>query len=272
MWGYAVARTVEQQLDVLTQGLAKQANVTAVALSGGNRPLPQPGEGDIDLFVYCTGIPAAGKRMQLYGELADVTELSVDKLAGGRWGVADTMLIAGVETWIMYFTLSEVDEELSSILSGEEKGRQDNYFYSTGRLSMMLNFRVLYDADGYLQGIKDRLIIYPDRLGQALFAFHLEALKDREDLLRAVSRQDVLFYHFALDLALDHFLQALFALNRVYFPSRKRSLQYIDSFSRQPEGCSAKLMDIVRLGGTPNTLEQSYGIIDGLIEWLSDER
>ena len=258
-----------EKLNILVQALARQEVVRAVALSGGDRPLPKPGEGDIDLFVYCTEIPSLENRSGVYRELPAISELSLDKLAGGRWGIADTMFIAGVETWVMYFTLDEANNELNSIFSGKQPGKQDNYFYPTGRLFMMLNFRVLYDADEYLTDVKERLKIYPETLAQALYAFHLEALEDREDLLRAVTRQDVLFYHFALDLALDHFLQALFALNRVYFPSRKRNFQYIEQFALKPELCGEKLIELVRLGGSPTTLEQSYKVLCTLIEWLN---
>ncbi len=72
---------------------------------------------------------------------------------------------------------------------------------------------VFYDPDGVLQSFKIRLKEYPKKLAAAIVDHHLEALGDVEDMARAVQRKDVLFYHFALDLALDHFLQALFALN-----------------------------------------------------------
>jgi hypothetical protein len=34
-------------------------------LSGGARPFPEPGEGDIDLFVYCTEVPARHEQREL---------------------------------------------------------------------------------------------------------------------------------------------------------------------------------------------------------------
>lgn len=259
---------MDEQLNTLTKALARQGVVRAIALSGGDRPLPKPGEGDIDLFVYCSAIPALDQRLRVYSEVPTISGLSPDRLQGGRWGVADSMVISGVETWVMYFTVAEADVELASILSGKQPGKQENYFYPTGRLSMMLNFRVLYDVEGYLERVKDRLRTYPDELGQTLYRLHLNALEDREDLLRAVSRRDVLFYHFALDLALDHFLQALFALNRVYFPSRKRSVEYIEGFALKPEQCSERLLEVVHLGGSPTTLAQSYQVLCVLIDWL----
>jgi hypothetical protein len=75
----------------------------------------------------------------------------------------------------------------------------------------------------------------------------------------------VFFFHFALDLALDHFLQALFALNREYFPSRKRSEMYLHGFSIKPSECEKRLRQVVALGADPKQLERSYEIWNRLI-------
>ena len=78
-----------------------------------------------------------------------------------------------------------------------------------------------------------------------------------------------LFFHFALDLFLDSFLQALFAVNREYFPSRKRSEAFIQGFRKKPVDCENRLLQIIRLGGASETLSQSYLILDGLVQDLS---
>jgi hypothetical protein len=127
----------------------------------------------------------------------------------------------------------------------------------------------LYDPDGFLVSLQGRLRAYPQELAQALIAYHLQALEDGEDLERAVRRRDVFFFHFALDLALDHFLQALFALNREYFPSRKRSEMYLQGFSIKPSECEKRLRQVVALGADPKTLEQSYEIWNRLIHNLN---
>ena len=110
---------------------------------------------------------------------------------------------------------------------------------------------------GLLQTFKDRLKEYPKDLANAIVRHHWGALQDPENFERAVSRKDIFFYHFALDMALDHFLQALFALNKVYFPSRKRSEQYIQGFQSKPAACTDRLREIIALGSTAETLDRS---------------
>lgn len=78
----------------------------------------------------------------------------------------------------------------------------------------------------------------------------------------------MLFFHFALDLALDHFLQALFALNEEYFPSQKRSETYLRGFEVKPAGCEQRLRQVVALGGEAETLETAYQIWSGLAQDL----
>jgi len=75
-------------------------------------------------------------------------------------------------------------------------------------------------------------------------------------------------YHFALDLALDHFLMALFALNETYFPSRKRSFQYIEKFEKKPSQCSERLLAIIKNGAETEKIETSYAIFRQLCEEL----
>lgn len=106
-------------------------------------------------------------------------------------------------------------------------------------------------------------------MAHKLIAFHLDQLRDVEDLERAVLRNDPLFFHFALDLALDHFLQALFAMNRRYFPSRKRSIELLETFVRKPADCGNRLLKIVELGGSRNSIPQAYSMWRALAQDLA---
>jgi hypothetical protein len=106
---------------------------------------------------------------------------------------------------------------------------------------------------------------YPEELQLKVAGYHLRALDDMEDLERAVARKDVFFFHFAMDLALDHFLQAIFALNKEYFPSRKRSEIYLQSFKVKPADCEQRLHQIITLGGSAETMEQSYKLWNDIV-------
>lgn len=261
-----MSKNIEAALNRLINALAQNDPIRAIGLSGGNRLFPEPGEADIDLFVYCTAIPSENERKNVLMSLTDeVEQVEIGKLAGGHWGQGDCFLLKGVETWLLYFTIAEARAELDAILDGHYLGRLDSYYYPIGRCAMWKAMRVFYDPDNFLNSIKQCLNEYPSELAFAIVDHHLKALEDVEDLERAVHRRDVFFYHFAFDLALDHFLQALFALNREYFPSRKRSETYLRGFGAKPADCEERLRQVVLLGGNAGTLEEAYGIWKNLI-------
>jgi hypothetical protein len=262
-------KTIEIFITELVEAIAHCHSVRAIGLSGGERPFPEPGEGDVDLFVYCTEIPDKGQRLDVLTALKDGFEqVDVGRVESGHWGQGDSLCVAGVETWLLYFTIAEASAELDTILAGQHLGRLDSYYYPIGRCAMWKAMRALYDPDGALQSFKQRLEKYPQELAAAVVDHHLEALRDEEDIERAAQRKDVLFYHFALDLALDHFLQALFALNLEYFPSRKRSETYLQGFRIKPLDCEQRLRQVVTWGGEAETLGKSYAMWKGLVHEL----
>jgi hypothetical protein len=262
-------RQTETAINELVEAVARNSAVRAIGLSGGARSLPEPGEGDIDLFVYCTEIPTQSQRHEVLASLGEsVGQIAIGRSEGGHWGQGDSLVTAGVETWLMYFTLAEARAELEAVLAGQYLGRLDSYYYPIGRCAMWKAMRIFYDPDRILQSFKACLETYPEGLARAVVAHHTEALGDVEDIERAVQRKDVLFYHFALDLALDHFLQAVFALNKEYFPSRKRSESYLQGFRVKPSGCEQRLRQVVALGGEAETLGRSYETWQALVRDL----
>ena len=56
-------------------------------------------------------------------------------------------------------------------------------------------------------------------------------------------------------LAADRFLQALYAVNDCYFPSRKRTERAIAGFSLKPENCYARLLNLVALAANEATID-----------------
>ena len=259
-------------LELLTGKISSIDGVQSIGISGGKTSLPKAGEGDIDIFIYCDKIPGPKARQKVLDQFADLLEeVRINVFEGGHWGIGDLVIINGVEAWLMYFTTDETLRDLDSILNGDYPDKLDNYYYPIGRCAMLKNISILYDRNDFLCLLKKRLSKYPDRLAAKLAEYHMEALEDTEDLERAVMRRDILFYHFAIDIAIDHFLQALFAINRTYFPSRKRTLGFIEDFDKKPKECCERLLDVVRLGSCPESIGQSYELWCKLVDELREQ-
>lgn len=248
--------------------LKQMKSVVAIGKTGG-ADLPHDKFSDIDLFVFCEHIPALEVRAVNYSLLpreANVAEFVASEHP--HWGLVDSVLIGQQEVYLMYFTQCAFIASIDEILRGERTEREENYFYPTGRLASIQGMCAFHDPEGYLADMKTRISVYPDCLRNAIFSRCLPKIDDEEDFMRAIRRKDMLFFHATLDLALDYFLQALFAFNRVYFPSRKRSLEFIREFAIKPEDCEERLLRVVALAACEETLEESYQIWSSLCREL----
>lgn len=260
---------IKETFDKLIEQLSLMESVKVIGISGKLRPFPEPGKGDFDIFIYCDEIPNEKERDRNIGELGDdIENIKLNIFCNDKWGQSDYCTIEGIDTWMMYFNKNHAEKNAEEILGGKYLNKVDNYYYPIGRLAMFKNLTVLYESDGFVKQLKSTLETYPRILKEKMISHNLGALDDVEDLERAVYKKDVLFYHFALDLAIDHFLMALFALNETYFPSRKRSLQYIDKFDKKPLRCSERLLSIIKNGGEARKIEASYEDFRGLCEEL----
>ncbi len=263
-------KEVKEILQTLLADVARMERVAAIGQTGDVNEIPKPGESDIDVFVYVSSMPAPEEREKAYQKSgADLQELRLNVCEGGNWGTGDAMLICGVETMLMYFTMEETVANIEEILAGHLPDRIGDY-YPIGRCAAIQSMHVHYDGGDFLSSLQQRLSIYPDTLAKALVKHHAALTNDEEDFGRALRRKDTLFYHFALEIALDHFLQALFALNRTFFPSRKRTQQYVNEFLVKPENCYERMLEAVRLGGEPERLHESYALWRALTEELNE--
>lgn len=252
--------SIKSSFEKLLLALRESGNLRAIGKTSGET-LPEDGYSDIDLFLFCDAIPAQKEREKILSGLATAIEIvSFGEREHPHWGLVDSILIRQQEVYLMYFTTSLFQESVESILRGERTEREENYFYPTGRLASIKGMHAFFDPTGFLSSLQSRIADYSDMLQQAILARCLPKIDDAEDFMRAIRRGDVLFFHTTLDLALDRFLQALFALNRVYFPSRKRSLTYIDGFAVKPQDCAGRLERVVSLGASADTLAESYRI------------
>ena len=246
------------------RALTNLNGVKSIGKSGGTE-IPLESGADIDLFVLCDHIPPEPERDALARSFGDVFDEVVHLGESKHWGVNDLHRAGDIEIFVMYFLIDRTVEYIDSILAGDRPDKEDGFFYPTGRCATLLNMGIFYDEVGFLQSMRARLQTYPAALSEKLSAYHISRLRDSEGFERAIMRADPFEYHAVLEISLDHFFQGIFALNRVFFPSRKRNIQYIRDFSIKPPNCEERLYQMISLGGSPETIGQSYEIWLGLI-------
>lgn len=258
-----------EKLNSLIKGISNLKQVMSIGISGNLKPFPKPGEGDIDVFIYCDEIPeeeARKKQLTLYS----VENVKTNFGNGPIWGLMDYCKVEQVDTFIMYFKIADVLANTRDVIKGKFLWKVNNDYFPIGRLAMFSSINILYDKNNFLNDTKKSLKVYPKELKEKMITYHVGRMHDSENFARVTSRKDVFFYHCILDTAIEHFLMALFALNESYFPSRKRTKQYIDSFSIKPEECINRLAYIIKKGADPENIKASHKAFKELCKDLKD--
>jgi hypothetical protein len=267
-WETNMEYSLKEKIEELLDEVSGIEVIRAIGQTGDISFVPKAGEADIDIFVLGDRVPAYEERNAVYEKNSKIfKECHMNVCEGGVWGTGDVFIIDGVETMLMYFSIDETLKYVDEVLAGEHLDSIKG-FYPVGRCSTLKNINIIYDESGILGSLKEKLSIYPNELRNSMTEFHLGKANDEEDFGRAVLRKDVLFFHQVLEVSIDHYLQALFAVNKTYFPSRKRTKQYIDSFEVKPENCYERLLEVIRLGSSPEDIEKSYNVWCGLVKDL----
>lgn len=248
---------VNEKKNQLVQSVATISSVKAIGQTGNLDETLIPGFSDIDMFVLCEKIPGAGERKKAYEAHKELyTECNMNVCENCIWGTGDILLVDGIDTMFMYFTIEEMTTYVEEVLAGK-RIYSEGEFYPFGRLATIEKINILYEEDNIMTKLRAKVSEYPEDLAQITINSHLSCAINEEDLGRAQLRKEVLFYHQVLEKGLDHFLQALFAVNRTYFPSRKRSEQYIKNFTKTPANCFERLLKVVEYGAKSETIPDS---------------
>jgi len=252
----------------LMRAIASLPGVRAVAKAGGTEI--QADASDIDVHAFCDRIPQKSEREEMLTSFGGAVE-KYTLFTGYNefWGVVDLIYTDGAPICVMYKDGGRTLAYLDSVLAGERLDKEGGFFYPTGLCATIMNLGVFHE-DGFLQAARDRLADYPAILSEKLVERHIGKLRDMEDMDSAVAKRDPFFYHCTLDESLDHFFQSLFAMNRVYYPSRKRNISYIEKFSIKPRDCVERLYQAVSLGGKPETLQESSQVWQGLVKEMTE--
>jgi hypothetical protein len=243
--------------DKLVSEISQIEKVKGIGQTGDINAELIPGNSDIDMFVLCTTIPTKAERENVYSHYSNVySECIMNSCNGGIWGYGDVLIIDGIDVMFMYFTMEEMEQYLDEVLDGKHLDRVGD-FYPTGRLSSVENINILYESNASWTSLKEKVKKHPINLFQKLFEYHISRVLDYEDLGRVTLRKEVIFYHTVLENSLDHFLQALFAINFMYLPSRKRTEKYINQFKNKPHDCYDRLLQIIKDSTSISTIEKS---------------
>ena len=254
----------------LVEEISNYDEILGIAQTGDMNAPIIAGKSDIDMFIICKNVPDSHRRISLYKSLDGLYDkLEMEVCSGGVWGYGDIFYINEIDVMPMYFSVTDMQEYIEEVLAGkhlEKEGR----FYPIGRLASIETINVLWEKNSAWTNIVNKVRTYPQDLFDKWYASEAWRIIDEEDLGRARLRHEVLFYHQVVEEFLDHFLQALYAKNKRYFPSRKRTESAIASFKLKPQNCYERLLKIVNLGSNENTIDASIEELQKLCNELKE--
>lgn len=218
---------------------------------------PRAGESDVDIFVFCSEIPPIDTREAVYRKAAELGVIVKQMCVCENcvWGTGDMLEIDGVDVMPMYFTKRETDSFASEIAAGKRVYNEGG-FYPVGRLMSFIQMTPLC-GDGYAGSLKAKWQTYSEKLRRAMISEHMGRLWQDEDFTRASQRRDPVYLHQVLESALDSALLVLYAVNRTYFPSRKRTEKFINGFEIKPENFYARLLRVLSLAAFPESVPEA---------------
>lgn len=243
--------------DTLITRISSDTRIMGIGQTGSLTEELVPGKSDIDLFVLCTQIPSKKERQAFYDSMKmHDFSLQMEVCSGGQWGYGDILTMDGIDVMPMYFTIAEMRNYLTEVLECRHL-EKDGRFYPVGRLASICAIHILQEKEEAWTSLKNMVNEKPRSFFEAWFQNEIMQVIDEEDLGRCELRKDVIFYHQVLENALDHLLQALYAVNRTYFPSRKRTMSMIDSFQKKPKQCYDRLIAMIQNGSHEDTMMKS---------------
>ncbi len=249
--------TVNEKVLELARLICAMDESMSAARTDSAKEEPRAGESDVDIFVFTDRIPPKETREAVYRSAAKlgVSIAQMQVCENCVWGTGDILAIDGVDVMPMYFLKSETDEYAREIAEGKHLYNEGG-FYPVGRLMTFTQMMPLC-GDGYAAALKGRWYTYPEALRKRMLGAHMYEMWQDEDFTRAKQRRDPVYLHQALEASMDHALLTLYALNRTYFPSRKRTEKFIAGFKQKPEGFYSRLLRVISLASAPDTVPEA---------------
>jgi len=265
----------------LVQQLGVIRGVRAVVLGGSYaRGRAQPGS-DIDLgLLYSDAAPFSIQTLRELAEAVNDTPGPVvtDFYGWGPWVNGGAWLtIGGQRVDFLYRSL----EHLERVIAEAEAGRYEVYylqqppfgFFSATYLGEIAVCVPLFDPEGRVAALKQRVVDYPEALRNAVVQDYLFMAEFTLTAFapKVAARCDTYGTAACLARAVNELVLALFALNRTYPINDKTALVEVAEFDRAPQEFGPRVQKTLgHLGVSPAELVAAVGSIAQLLRETID--
>jgi hypothetical protein len=210
---------------------------------------------DLDLHVYwADSLPSAETRAARLRVIADPDSVRTGLTS---WGLEDQFSVGSRAVELIYRRWEDIRDEVERAYDPGLPGQG----FTTAVLYSVARGRPLHDPSGALTMARERLVReFPEATRTAilqreipLLGFHLSQLR------RAQQRDDIVYVQHVRCKVQVLFFDVLFALNRLYHPGEKRSLEHARRCLIRPVACEERWEHAVRLRADDPALVRHLG-------------
>ena len=242
---------MDKTFDLIVEEYKKFQQTVAVAVGGSQTAQTADSQSDIDTYVFVENEIPVEKRLQLIKKYSTKYEAGCEYFGAGDEFFVDNM---NRQLDVMFMDKKWIEDIVENVW---EKHYPSNG-YTTCFLFTIKNCEILYDREGWLKGLKDRLATpYPEELKQNIIKRNMMLLKDKpfasyyEQIAKAVTRNDMNSVNHRLAAFMASYFDIIFAMNRLLHPGEKKLVKYaLEHCKILPENFEE---NITKLLTQPNT-------------------
>jgi len=242
---------IQTLINTIVEKLKRVDGVSAIVLGGSRARGTHTSKSDIDLCIYYHH----GRPLDLVALEKIAMEIDDSHRTGlitpiGGWGPwingGGWLTVQSQAVDFLYRDLNKVESIIDECLAG-----QVDMFYQPGHphgfvssiyLAEVVVCQPLWEADGKITALKERVHPYPPALQKALiqkFAWEIDfALQTGK---KSIARKDVAYAAGCCFRSVACILQVLFALNEEYWLNEKGALFIADQFQLRPNSLKERI-------------------------------
>ncbi|MFM8876971.1 MAG: nucleotidyltransferase domain-containing protein [Anaerolineae bacterium] len=251
------------------------SGVKAIVLGGSRARGTHTPSSDIDLGIYYD--PSQPMDLVALGNVATQLddEHRIDVITGfGGWGPwingGGWLRIQSMPVDLLYKDLDKIRTYIDACLNGKVEifyqGGHPHGFVTSIHLSEIALCQPLWDPEGIIAGLKEKVYPYPDALQKTIFySFAWEIDFSVMIARKSIERADVHYAAGSCFRAVMCMLQVLFALNKEYWLNEKGAINITDRFAIKPANFRSRVEEIYKLlDASPEAIEKAVTLLKGL--------
>ncbi len=212
---------MDNYIKEIVDDLKKVLEIEIIALGGSRGRNNYDKKSDYDIYIYYNKYIEKSKRKNILDKYMKYMEYD-----NRYWEEEDDgILLNGIEVEFIYRDINFLQEQYDKIYINNNT----QFGYTTCNIENIYTSKILFDRNGILDKYKKIFEVYPEGLRKKIIINNLQLLHDKlpsfgYQVVKALSRQDIISVNNRLTEYFAVYMDIIFALNYKYNIGEKRLL------------------------------------------------